>query len=336
MKHTPKLLVGFVVIVILALTCWVLLPPDSVSKPLTKLQTRLYLNWIVTGSYAGEAVARARAASDFDLNLEVRPGGQGLDPIRLVGENEFGMASADEILSAASKGADICIVGVVNPVSPTCFISLKSSGIEKPADFKGHRVGMLPFGSTGLVYKALLKAAQIPAGAVTEIVVSPDLRPFILGNTHDVQPAFVYDETVTLDDQGVKYNLIEPKNYGVQLLGVCYFAKAKTVRDNPELVLRFLKAMNQGWKLARENPDRAISDLAQLSSGINFPRELAVLKRGLPYYFRADGSFLVSSNSEWVEMVETLKEFGVLPQGFDYKPHVDFALAEHAVADLDK
>jgi hypothetical protein len=40
---------------------------------------------------------------------------------------------------------------------------------------------MLPFGATGLIYEALLKKAGVDRKRITEIVVTPDLRPFISG-----------------------------------------------------------------------------------------------------------------------------------------------------------
>jgi NitT/TauT family transport system substrate-binding protein len=315
MNKKPFILLGVVIVVCVSAVVFFSLKHAAMATP----KTTLYLNWIYTGSFAGEVEGKTKFATQNKLALDIQQGGQGLDPLKLVENNDFGTAAADEILRANEKGADFVIIGVINDDSPTAFVALKSSGIKVPNDFVGKRVGILPFGSTGLVYQALLRKLNIDPKTITEVNVSPDLRPFITGATHDVQPVFIYDEPVTLDSQQVSYNLIEPKSYGVSFKGPCYFTRRATILKNPELVYAFVKTMAEGWATAIHNPDRAIEDLRAIDSQIDVGRELSVLKRGIPYFATADRKPLQSHPESWVPMLDDLVAFGVLKS----KPTVD-------------
>lgn len=282
-------------------------------RPSELEQATVYLGWLYSGAYAGEALAARQFDEQFGLQITLQQGGIGLDPLRLIADETFGIAASDEVLKAiANNGAPLAIVGVLNDDAPAAFAALASSGIRSPQDFVGRRVGILPFGSTRLIYNALLTATKVPRSQITEVPVSPDLRPFAAGTTHDVQPVYVYDEPVTLDQQGVKYNLILPKDYGVAFKGPVYFTTLATLERNPGLVSRFLSAMALGWRAAERSPETAISALKSLAPSIDAARELEVLRRALPYYFSPSRKLFDSDPESWQQMLQTLLDGGII------------------------
>ncbi|MEQ1761064.1 MAG: ABC transporter substrate-binding protein [Vicinamibacterales bacterium] len=247
------------------------------------------------------------------MKLEIKPGGPSLNTVTLVasGQDTFGTLAADEVLLANENGANLVIVGVINDISPGGFVALKKSNIQGPRDFPGHSVGVLPFGSTTLLYEAMLAANGVDRKSVREVTVSPDLRPFITG-AYDLHPVFVYDETVTLDQQGVQYDLIEPKKFGVQFKGPVYFTSRQVVDQRPEVVEAFVRTMVEGWQYALQNPDEAIRLLKEFAPEIDATRERLVLAKGADY-FRAYRAQPVNSDpASWPEMVERLVAFGRL------------------------
>lgn len=273
------------------------------------LSTTLKLNWVYTGSFAPEALSARDFASLNNLTLKLEEGGQGKDPLKLVGDNEFGAAAADEILRANDKGANFIIIGVINYNSPACFISLAKDNIKEPKDFEGKTVGILPFGSTGLIYKIMMKKAGVDISKVREITVYPDLKVFLTANTHQIQPAFIYDETVSLDLEGIKYDVIEPLNFGVSFKGPCYFTTAKTVQENPKLVQAFINTVAAGMAEAINDPAKAIAALKSIAPTIKEERELKVWLKGAEYYKGYNGKPLTSDTESWKEMVRELIAF---------------------------
>lgn len=282
------------------------------SEARTELSTTLYLGWLYSGAYGGEALAASEFGPQEGIRIKISPGGPGLDPLRLVRDGNFGVASSDETIRAIALGAPFVIIGVLNDESPAAFAALEQSGIDSLKDFVGKRVGVLPFGSTGLIYQSMLARNGIDRSSIREVPISPDLRPFILGRTHDVQPVYAYDETVTLDSLRVAYTLIRPSDYGVSFKGPVYFTTANTVERNPELVSRFIAATARGWQKTLRAPDSAMVALAALAPTLSVTRERKVLARALPYYGSRTRRPLTSDPDTWNPMVDDMVRFGVL------------------------
>lgn len=308
--------------------------PAQVSNAKTVREAVVYLGWLYSGAYAGEALAAKQFDARNGLELKLRQGGIGLDPLRLVSDGTFGVAAADEVIKAiANNDAPLAIVGVLNDDAPAAFVALKSSGIASPQGFPGKRVGILPFGSTRLIYLSLLKELKIPRNRITEVTVTPDLRPFVARSTHDVQPVYVYDEPVTLDKQHVEYNIIVPQDYGVRYKGPVYFTTLATLQNDPALVTSFLRATAEGWRAAHNDPRAAIGALAEVAGSIDNERELEVLRRALPYYVSQTRRLFDSDPETWRPMIDAMQEYEVIsrriePTTFLYLDHARAATAD--------
>lgn len=283
-----------------------------------KMSASIRFGWIPSASFSGEIAGMKRFAANHNLDLKAEAGGPGLNSIQLVqtGQNTFGTLAADEVLAANDKGADFVIIGVINYISPGGFISLVDKNIKTPKDFEGKKVGLLPFGSTTLLYESMLKKNNVDKKKIQEITISPDMKPFLNGS-YDVHPVFVYDETVTLDQQGIKYNLIEPKNFGVKFKGPVYFCKRETLEKNPELVKAFIETMAEGWNYAINNPDAAIGMLKEFAPEINVEREKQVLAKAIPYYSSYNNQPINSDTESWNEMISELKSLNVIKNDVD-------------------
>ena len=140
-----------------------------------------------------------------------------------------------------------------------------------------------------------------------------------------MQPAFIYDETVSLDMQGVKYNVLIPKDWGVNFKGPCYFTKRSTIEKNPELVQAFINTMADGWNTAIANPEKAIQVLKEVAPDINTARELNVLQKGIEFYKGYDNKPITSDANSWSEMVNELKEFGVVKNDVELSRVLNFS-----------
>ncbi|MEZ4927898.1 MAG: ABC transporter substrate-binding protein [Saprospiraceae bacterium] len=285
----------------------------------------LKLGWIFSGSYAPEALASKEFAKQNKIEIKLEPGGLGKDPLKLVGDNEFGVAASDEVLHAVDKGGDFVIIGLINYNSPACYISLEKYNIKTPKDLEGKTVGILPFGGTGLIYKILLKKNGIDETKIKEVTVYPDLKVFIAGKTHQVQPAFIYDETVTLDEQGIKYNVLEPKDFNVSFKGAVYFTTGNTVKNNPNLVQEFVNTMAAGVNGAINNPEKAIQALKEIAPDIDPSRELKVWRKGIEYYQGYNNQPLTSDLESWNDMITEMKSLGEIKGEIDLNTVLNFS-----------
>ncbi len=278
---------------------------NSSDRPNAKKKTKVSLQqeWFPYAGYAGEVFALYQTANEFGLELELKAGSDNLDPIKLVlsGDSDFGVVSADRILTANEKGADLVAIGVINYQSPTCFITKKGSGIDSPKDFEGHRVGILTGTNTEYVYELLKIKENIDDERLREVEIPFDLNTFINGE-YDVRPAFIYDETVSLDRSNVEYSVIEPKDYSIDFLGTVYFTSRSFLESNPKTVERFVYTLAKGWESALSDPEKAIHFLKKYDSSIDVTRELKSLERGRDYFSGEQGKVLYAGQSRWENM----------------------------------
>lgn len=309
-----NLISAFILFSIFSLSCNDEKPKSAILKETPKLlKTSLRQEWFPYSGYAGELFATNVTDSLYGLDLTLHAGADDIDPVKMVlgGTDEFGIASADRILTANSKGANLVVIGVANYISPTCFIAKAEKNVKSPKDFEGKKVGILTGTNTEYIYKYMVKKLGLKIEAKNEIEVPFDLATFIAGS-YDIRPGFIYDEPVSLDLKGIKYSVVEPKDYGVHFLGTVYFTTLEMITKEPQKVQAFVNAVADGWKQALVNPEAAISYLQKFDPSIDANRELLSLKKGIPYFSGQSGKILYAEMSEWEGMVGILKELGAI------------------------
>ncbi|MBK8808628.1 MAG: ABC transporter substrate-binding protein [Bacteroidales bacterium] len=279
--------------------------------------------WFPNANYAGELIASKEFAKSENIEIKIEAGSDNIDPIKLVlsGKNDFGVVGADKVLMANESGANLVVIGVINYNSPTCFLALDNKQIKTPKDFEGKTVGVLTGTATEYVYRALLSKAGIDSKKLKEVEAPFDLATFIAGS-YDVRPAFIYDEPVSLDMQNLKYNIINPSEYGVSFIGTVYFTTKKMVDEDPETVQSFINAVAKGWEKSIKQPAVAIKYLKEYDSNIDENRELKSLEKGLSFFTGYNNEVLTADLPHWEQMSNTLVELGLLKKS-DLKNVVD-------------
>ena len=267
--------------------------------------------WFPWAGYAGELLAMYDLDSIHGVTFKIESGADDIDPMKMVlsGSNDFGITSAEAIITANEKGANLVVIGVVNYKSPTCFISLEGSGIKTPYDFERKKVGILTGSETETVYRTLINKLNVNTTNITEVEAPYDLKTFI-NKVYDVYPGFIYSETIALDLQNIEYNIIKPEDYDVELIGAVYFTTKSMVENNPEIVQDFVNIVAEGWELALENPRKAIDYLSRFDKSIDKQRELISLERGIDYFAGENHKVLFASSERWSDLKIALVKLG--------------------------
>lgn len=282
---------------------------NKTESDLTKVSLRQ--EWFANASYLGEVMAINETDSINGLEIELIEGAEDIDPLKMVisGQNDFGVAGADRIFEANEKGADLVVIGVVNHINPTCFISLKTTDLNSPKDFIGKKVGVFTGNNTEMIYRLLMKKAKIDFAKIIEVEAPFDLGTFITRN-YDIRPAYIFDETVSLDLQNIEYNILKPQDYGVTFVGNVYFTSRKMVKNNPDIVRKFVKSISEGWEATYKDVNKAANYLKEFSNGINIEREVKSFNNGKEYFRNQNGRVLFSDLKNWQMMEDDLKNLG--------------------------
>ncbi|MEO7493662.1 MAG: ABC transporter substrate-binding protein [Massilia sp.] len=277
------------------------------------------LKWFNQAQFAGFYVAKENGFYQAaGLDVQVQPGGPDFPAIQMVagGNEQFGVTSADQILIARGKGVPIVAVAVLYRKSPFVLFSLKQSGIDAPAKFAGKKIGLKVGGNEELVYRAVLKKANVPAQGLTEIPVKFDMTPLLSGQI-DVWPGYVINEVLTAREKGFEVNIIWPSDYGYDLYADTLFTTEAMLRDHPGQVRRFVAASLKGWNAAVAHPDEAAQTTVKQGAKLNYAHELAMMKESIAL-LQPDAQPIGSMQAgRWKSLHDLLLQAGFLKAPLD-------------------
>ena len=176
----------------------------------------------------------------------------------LSGEAQFSVHGPEHVAFAKAKGGETRALSAVANSAPVWVLAKKGIKIATPQDFKGKKivVGLAPTTSNTLFRKLLIDNG-IDAKkdlTITEVQNGSELGP-VLANQADV--AIVYEPQA---DQGVAQGLEIVYDF-TKIYPDFAFSTANTslklIKEKPELVARFVKAMEASLAYIHANPAEA-------------------------------------------------------------------------------
>lgn len=236
-------------------------PPVKSITPLIPKQlepVRMQLRWHHQFQFAGYYAAKEQGfyeRAGFDVTIV--PGSPQVRPVDevLAGRAQFAEANS-EVLLARLRGKPLVALAAIFQQSPAVLVTLKKSGITQPQDLIGKRM-MSVGGESDAGFLAMLKAENVSPDQVDLIPSSYQIQDLIDGKT-DAFNSYLTNEPYFLEERGIGYNIINPRDYGVDFYSDILFTTEAAVTDNPERVLRFKKASLAGWEYALAHPDEII------------------------------------------------------------------------------
>jgi ABC-type nitrate/sulfonate/bicarbonate transport system substrate-binding protein len=232
------------------------------------------------------------------------------------GRADFGIHRAGALLNSVAQGSAITIIAVIFQHDPRVFITLPESGITRPQKFPGHTIRALAPGTGQISWQAMMSRLDLDPGSVQQIEAGFDLSPFLKGDI-DIWPCYLTDEVLALREQGYEVNVILPDNYGVHLYGDSLFAGDKLIEEDPDLVLRFLRATVRGWQWAIKNIEEAGMLALTYDPTLDISHQAAVIRAGSPLIYNGEGPIGSMRADVWQEMQRIFSEQGILVEPVD-------------------
>ncbi|MFN3232966.1 MAG: ABC transporter substrate-binding protein [Alphaproteobacteria bacterium] len=250
------------------------------------------LKWLAYNSFASHYVAQEY---DFfaneNLNVDIQQGGPGRNAIMLVagGESDVGLASYEEILIAREKGIPVIAIAEDFVRSGVGFVSLAENGITSPSAFEGRRMAIRPGTDKHMIYEALAEKEGINRATIEEI--NSTNFDLVLTGALDIFPGFVTNQPFYARHQGKEVNVVDPYDYGIRPGSNVYFTTESFLRDNEELLTRFLRASVQARNFSMTLDDEAVIDVVlKQREGLQREPELAGWKKTKEVLFQQDES----------------------------------------------
>lgn len=258
------------------------------AQDLTKL--KFTLDWRFEGPSAPFLLAKAKgyfAAEGLDVTIDAGAGSAGAVTRVATGAYDMGFADFNALVEydAGNPGSKLQAVYMVYNYTPAAVVTLKKSGVTKPADLVGKTLAAPVFDAGRKAFPAFAKSNKIDAAAVKWQTVDPAIRETLLARGEvDGITGFSFTSVLNMEARGVKpadLNVMLFNNYGVDLYGNAIIASPKLIAEKPKAVEGFLRAFNKALKETIANPDEAATYVKKQDALVDQALETRRLKMAL-------------------------------------------------------
>jgi NitT/TauT family transport system substrate-binding protein len=218
-------------------------------------------------------------AAGLDVQIDAGNGSGGTVTRVASGSYEMGFADMAALMEFHANNPDapnkpVAVMMVYNN-TPAAVLSLKKTGITKPGDLAGKKVGAPSFDAGRRAFPIFAKANNV--GAVNWVSMDPPLRETMLARGDvDAITGFSFTSLLNLEARGVKTEdvaILPFPQYGVKLYGNVIVASPKLIKENPKAVTAFLSAFAKGAKEVMADPDASIEYVKKRDGIINVDLE---------------------------------------------------------------
>ena len=270
------------------------------TRVLTTRTVRVVLDYLHPWpNSAGLFVARdrgwyAQAGLDVELRVHDYSWGDTLEYLSR-GRAEFGLFPPNRLLVRRERGERLVAVAAVNHEGLEAVQVAAKSGVERPRDLAGRRVGYAPT-PRGRALLAGIVAADggDPAPVVTVDTGAAELTPeFLTASGLDATFGGYWSwDALTADPVAAEQTLVwpmrevAPTRYHSYVLG----APETLAEADPDLVRAFLAATSRGYAAAAAEPDLTVDLLSRVTPYVPSWRLARSLSLVIPTWFH-DGTW---------------------------------------------
>jgi ABC-type nitrate/sulfonate/bicarbonate transport system substrate-binding protein len=253
--------------------------PNQTSSADGKQKISFVLDWVPNTNHTGIYVAKVKgyfAEEGLDVDI-IQPGESSADQMVATNTAQFGISYQEGVTFARASGAPLVSLAAVIQHNTSGFGSPKDKQIVSPKDFEGKKYG----GWGSEVEEAMVRQVVKDAGGDPDKVqiVTIGTADFLQAcETGQIDFAWIFEgwDFINAANKGVELNYIplrelsETFDYYTPVI----VTNEDNIKNNPELVKKFMRAVEKGYKFAMENPDEAAECLLQLAPELD--RKLVV------------------------------------------------------------
>jgi NitT/TauT family transport system substrate-binding protein len=249
---------------------------------------------------------------EFDYSFET-------DGVRLVGagETQFALVSGEQVLLARAQGIPVVYVAAWFREYPVTVVAKAGSGIETPADLAGKRVGLPELlGASYIGLRALLDAGGVSESDLTLDSIGFNQVEALATDQEQAVVGYFSNEPIQLRAQGFDVVELRVADY-VTLASNGIISSEDVIRDQPDLVRRFLEAFLRGLQDTISNPGEAFTISRSYVDGLaaGDPVQTEVLAASIEFW-RTDTPGRIDPLA-WENMYDLLLRMGLIEEPLD-------------------
>lgn len=227
-----------------------------------KIGVTVVLDWTPNTNHTGLYAAMNEGYFEAEgLEVEIiQPQESTAEQLVAAGTAHFGISYQENVTFARAEGVPIVSLAAVIQHNTSGFASLKDKGITSPKDFEGKKYG----GWGSPIEEATLRYLMEQVGAdpdKTQIVTIGSADFFQASSTGEIDFAWIFEGWAGIEARlkGIELNYVdlgktaEMFDYYTPVI----ITSENNISQKKEMVEKFMRAVEKGYRFAIENPDAA-------------------------------------------------------------------------------
>lgn len=275
----------------------------------------LRLNWYLGGLhvpfYYGREIGAYR---DQRIEFTINEGRGSANTVQVLaaGSDTFGMADSSSVIGLAARGAEIR--SVMSLLNSTGFsvVSLASTGIRTPKDLEGKSLAVSPGDPLGQLFRALAAHNRLDMSKIRFVQVDPAAKvAAVLERRADALLGGADDQFFLIKYQGHEPHALRYADHGANIVGMTIATQIATIRNQPDMVRRFVRASITSWEESKKNPQAAVAAALKVKPDLNPQSTLdqMIVDFELLDSANSRGRIGWGAQADWDQTIELLKQY---------------------------
>ena len=309
---------------------------SSSKAPATQIEAKVtsfppvsvVLDWFPWSNHAGLFIAKDKGYFAAEgLDVEIHPPADPATILQTVatGRDDFGINYQTGVLIARQEGVPVVSIAALVQHPLNSVMTLKDSGIVEPKDLAGKTIGWPGIPDNEPLLDTMLKSQGLSLSDVELVNVGFDLVPALIGGKVDaIVGAYWVHESISAINQGFPVNIMRMEQHGVpDFYELVLVTNEEKIKENPEMVRRFVRAVTRGYQDAIDDPQGAVELLKRVRPEVDLAIESPGVDMLAPLWGTDQGVFGWQDEARWIEFAAWLEEAGLLSGGGDVNAAFD-------------
>jgi len=275
----------------------------------------LRLNWYLGGLHVPFYYGKDKgyyAAEGIDLTINEGRGSANTVQVVAAGSDTFGLADSSSVILTASKGADVKSVMSLLNTTGFSVVSLAETGIKTPKDLEGKKVAVSAGDPLGQLLQAVCKANNVDCSKISMVQVDPAAKVVtVLEKKTDALLGGADDQYFLIKYKGGNPSAMRYADWGANIVGMTILTSGDTIKKNPDLVKRFVRASVKSWEEAKKNPGAAVDAAMKAKPDLNRQSTLDQLMVDIDLLDskNSKGKIGLGAQADWDQTLAILKSY---------------------------
>ncbi|MDY0121582.1 MAG: transporter substrate-binding domain-containing protein [Sulfurimonas sp.] len=213
--------------------------------------------WKHQFEFAGFYAAKAKGYyQDIGLDVSFREYEDGIDIASEVINKKatFGISSSSLVLERL-QGKPVVLLA--SYFKQNALAILSKPDIKSPRDLKNKKIMAVPWELDHSGLGVMLSEFGVSQGDYELIAHDYKIDKFVSGEI-DAMSIFITSQPYYLDKLGIKYNILNPANFGIFSYDLELFTSEDVLNHDSKMVKEFVEATNKGWQYALEHKEEIV------------------------------------------------------------------------------